>query len=254
MSKTHRKNHLTLLSWNIRSSQQTGILRYLRSQIDVDIFVLSEYKVPPREDLIRRELEEAGLVWQVSSEPPQQAKGVLIASRVPFQKRPFGPHGRGHVHQLLKHRATCVDIKGLDLTLLGLYFPVKDGEEKESLFRSVIRFARNKANEKFIIAGDFNSFQICDSQSGSCYSPDEMSALNNITYDAWLEMNPTLQNTKARYTFKNRGWGSRMDYVFLSPPLRSSLIHAKHDHSARRIGRSDHSAIIIQIKCNTSKT
>jgi hypothetical protein len=81
--------NLTLLTWNIRASQQSGIIRYLLSQNDIDVFILSEYAIPKRGEVLSVKLAEAGWSYQASSVSDVGSKGVLVASRIPFQLQRF---------------------------------------------------------------------------------------------------------------------------------------------------------------------
>ncbi len=237
--------NVRILTWNIKASQRDDIIAYLTTRVDADILILSEYKVPAAGDRIRDPLARAGWSYQRASTVNPKKRGVLVASRFPLMSLGLAPD-RARVTRALRGWVIYVSVPPLKIRVLGVYFPFRSGSERGCLWQAVIDAARRQRRGFLVIAGDFNSFGPDDTQSGPCYSPDELAMLSRFAVDAWSAA-AKRRKTIGRYTFFTLGRGSRNDYIFLSPPLSSALVTARHRHSVREMGLSDHSAVEVQL-------
>ena len=70
-----------------------------------------------------------------------------------------------------------------------------------------------------------------------------MSAMGWV--DAWRTLHP--DDREYTWYSRPRNNGFRLDHAFLSPELAPSLQSARHVHSTRAEGVTDHSAIVVDL-------
>lgn len=155
-----------------------------------------------------------------------------------------------------------------EINILGVHVPttrytdenrykavdIKTIEEKSYFWSNIHLYAQEYKDKNAIIIGDFNTFLPGDSENATAtsYLKNNLNILKNVGYyDAWREKNGL---SKSEYTwfyynekYKTKS-GRRLDYAFISKPLKEYLGKAYHDHTIRANGISDHSAILIELE------
>lgn len=229
-----------LLCWNIRHGGGSRIARIhaaIRSH-RADIVVLTEFRENPPGSLLRDSLAADGLVFQVTSQPPQRANGVLIAAREPFEicKEPEDvPPDR--------HRWVTVRFAAFGVT--GAYFPSL--HEKVPHLDYLLRRATQFADTRHLFTGDFNTGKNHIDERGAVFHYghyfDDMADAG--WYEAWRHLHPRGRQY-SWYSHKRNGF--RIDHAFLSPRLRPDLRAARYSHRHRKDGTSDHSALLVEFE------
>lgn len=239
---------MKLMTLNIKGCQTQRILNYVTS-IDVDIMVLTEYRILKSGDKLQPTLAKAGWEYLCSSNPGANERGVLIASRDPVVQKPLRtPFLFHYLAPYLDYRVVEIYVPEKQLLIVGVYVPYYDGEEKDTLWSSLIQYAQQHSGEPYVITGDFNSCTERDTEGSSIYTSQPLHAIKRLTVDAWEFHNEgSNPPTRDRYTWYSKNSGIRLDYTFLSPVLRSALQEVEHIHSVREKKVSDHSAVLVTL-------
>jgi exonuclease III len=215
------ETNLRIQVWNVRACMTDRIIGALTIATDVDVFVLSEYRVPKAGDRIASAMTNAGWKYNMHATIPAGLKGVALFARRPLVPatdmiRAWRPRGVD-----LRQWIVAARIAGCDLTVCGTYVPYADGPLKEVVWRSLIGCARRHARSRVLFAGDFNS--------GFAATP----LPSHRDWITWAGPN---------------GEGNRLDYAFATPALAPSVHAVAHRHDVREQGISDHSAIVLDVR------
>lgn len=242
-----------ILCWNIRASQTATLIAHLSAQENADVLVLTEYRQLVRNDRLSAALAEAGWIHQHTPVKEPKVRGVLIASKQPLQ--PLPPDAIFRFGSLTTELSPCiarVKLSDSNITLIGVYIPYPDGLAKDTLWASLNKYAYANSFDRYIIIGDVNSCVEGETEGSYLYTPRPLEEMRAMTVDAWDEMAKRKGfPDRERYTWYSKTryglYGSRLDYAFLSPPLRDHLFDACHDHSVRLQNLSDHSALYVDL-------
>lgn len=116
-----------VVAWNLRASMATPILAELCADDSVDVFVLSEYRVPKAGDHVAARLPANGWPHAMYSATPARLKGVAIYSRHAMHPAPELIHDWQPVGHDIRQWIVSAYVPAADLCVLGVYVPFADG-------------------------------------------------------------------------------------------------------------------------------
>jgi exonuclease III len=224
----------------------------LTSAVDVDVFVLSEYRVPKAGDRITATLSSAGWAHSLHATIPTGLKGVAIFARHPLEPardliRAWGPRGLDLTQWIVAAR-----IPTFDLAVCGTYVPYADGPLKSATWNALIGCARRNQRERVLIAGDFNSCFSTDSDTSTGYTVDPLRRMCAVSVDTWRAATPIPSHRDVITWTGPNGKGNRLDFAFATPGLAPHVKSVFHRHDVRTDRVSDHSAIIVDLDLSTN--
>jgi exonuclease III len=223
------------------------IIAALTSATDVDVHVLSEYRVPKAGDKIASALNKAGWRHALHASIPAGLKGVALFARQPLERAPDlirTWRSRGHD---LTQWIVAARIPRYDLAICGTYIPYADGPLKNAVWNSLIGCARRHARSRVLIAGDFNSGFACDSDTNRSYTVAPLDRMCSVSVDTWRAVTPVPAHCDWITWAGPNGKGNRLDYAFATRALAPSIKVVSHRHELREQGVSDHSAIVVDV-------
>ncbi len=256
---------MRFLAWNIQSGggQRIPLILQNLENAAPDFIALTEVTYTNLAKL-QRSLFDLGFQHIETTCTTGRANSVLIASKFPLDLQRGG----------IKHdseRWLSVSIKGLDVNVLCVHVPdattsrfdengygISGKKRKELFWDEVIGYAKQHRDTKTILLGDFNTGLKEDAQGAPFVLSDYLRVLRLEKYtDTWRHLNPkkreyTWYSQRTNKTLGTREDynGFRLDYVFVSPPLRNHIASVEHIHSVRSEKLSDHSAICADIEVN----
>lgn len=238
---------LRVVSWNVRASMTSRVLDELCSDPTVDLFVLSEYRIPRRGDLIRARLADAGWKHALHSHTAAGQKGVAVFAKHPLKPAPelldrWRP--RGHD---LSRWIVAASLPSAGVSVVGTYVPFPDGALKEAVWQALIGAAKRHRMARLLIAGDFNSCFPHEADSGRGYTIEPLTRMAAAAIDLWRAAVPS-PGERDQITWAGpNGMGNRIDFVFGTPGIASMVTAAAHRHEIRERGISDHAPVVIDL-------
>jgi exonuclease III len=246
---------MKIMTWNIRhggtSKTYAGIISTIFNH-NPDIIILTEYRKESG-DVIEPELHSKG--WRYNASTPTTAKknGILVSSRFSFERiipdfELTGDH---------RYRWLEIMLKESDLHILAVHIPdhrKNDTTGKKAFWNRVNEYALKNMAKRGIIIGDFNTGLKIDAQGTPFTFSECMKTLNQSGWlDSWRCLNPD----KREFTWYSSRKGAdlngfRLDYAYLSPVMKDSLIQVYHSHKEGADRISDHSSLMIEIECDSN--
>ncbi|MDT5182931.1 MAG: exodeoxyribonuclease [Mycobacterium sp.] len=253
---------MRFLTWNIQSGGGKRVSSIVDevARLQPDVVGLTEVTFGNLE-LLRRSMSDRGFQYIETTCSAGNTNSVLLASNVPFKvvDEPVA-------HD--KERWLPIEIPSLDVRVLCVHIPGgtdnkfdADGfgqsgkKRKELLWDEVIRYATHHRDEKVVLLGDFNTGLEEDAQGTPFVLSNYIRVLRLEKYvDTWRHLNPRVREYTWYTKRKNKETsvsedynGFRLDYVFVSPPLRDSIVDARHIHDVRIDKVSDHAIVIADL-------
>jgi len=250
---------MRIISWNVnglRAAARKGFNLWLKKS-KADIVCLQEIKAHPSQltpDLIKPEgyysyfnsAQRKGYsgVAVYSKEKPQQVETELGLER-------FDQEGR-----ILK-------LTFPDFILINLYLP-QGGRDKQNLefklqsYQYLLDYLNKNREKNIIILGDFNiAHQEIDlarpqaNKNSTMFTPEERKQIDKILSLGFIDTFRELHSREKLYSWwpyfyhaRERDIGWRIDYVFISPPLKKQL---KSSFILSDVLGSDHCPVGIEI-------
>ncbi|OPY34471.1 MAG: Endonuclease/Exonuclease/phosphatase family protein [Methanomassiliicoccales archaeon PtaU1.Bin124] len=234
---------MRIMEWNIRHGGSRdslpGIMASLKHH-DPDLVCLIEFR---QERIIELSLSLAKNGWPyvLSSMPPQNTNGILVAAKRSIESVPGEP-GLVQPHRWLEIRPARSD-----LTILAVQVPsVQDLSARREFWRSIKEFAHRSVREgrRSVIVGDLNTGLEEDSEGTSYLGDDDLKEVLSMGWrDVWREYH---QKAREYSWYSSQGKGYRLDHVLVSPDI-DRPVWAKYSHEERLEGISDHSPLIFDI-------
>lgn len=234
-----------MLTWNIRHGGTKKKLNdIIQSFIyhNADINIITEFRDNESGKQLINTLKENGWTFQTTSNPPKNKNGILIASKVPFTL----PTSYHYNLPESKHRWVEVYVEPFDLSIVGVHIPsISDKWGKRNHWEAIVQCAKDKLNKKSVIIGDFNTGLPEDTEGIPFRLTKYMEELLNMGWvDSWRVFNTNV-NDFTWYSHRNNGF--RLDYAFISPPLKENILVSYHSHRERMNQYSDHSVVICEL-------
>lgn len=210
-----------------------------------DVVVLTEFRVA-RGGQIRAVLADHGLSHQMCTTTGARDNGILAAANSPIVARPDRwdrAAGKG--------RWLDCSLPRLGLNVSGVHIPDDSkAAEKAMYWKFLIRLARERAMENWVVLGDFNSGRHGADEPGATFTCTQL--LGQFTtlgfLDAWRSLHP--RSREASWV-SHKGAGFRIDSAFLSPPLHKRLRTSYFSHAEREEKISDHSPLIVELESDS---
>lgn len=233
---------MRILTWNIlHGGGRQRLPHLLMAMLDLrpDLIVVTEARRRFAGQLAAA-LADAGLTHSLHTDPPDNINGVLLVANAPLRRidRPDLP-------QCLRYRWLQADLPEHGLTLAGVHLAEAARQDHHTLgWRALLRAAREQRDERFLIAGDLNTWrEPSGSRSGAAAT--NLGRLTGLGYvDAWASQHP---DNRGPTWSDHTGRGYRLDYVVLSRALAGSLKASEIAHESRTPGLSDHAALVVDL-------
>lgn len=250
-----------ILSYNvngIRAAISKGFLSWLKDA-DPDIISIQETKASP-DQLDTKVFEDLGYHHYWFSAQKKGYSSVAVLTKLKPTKVEFGI---GIEKYDIEGRTLRLDID--DITLINSYFPsgttgdIRQDFKMEYLADFLIYIENlKKERPKIIVSGDFN---ICHKPidinhpkrhlNSSGFLPEERAWLDRFVESGFIDTFREFNNEPDQYSWwsyragsrkKNLGW--RIDYHFISEPLKPSL---KNSAILQQVVHSDHCPVAIEL-------
>jgi exonuclease III len=249
---------LLLVNWNIRhgGGRRRDAIADAIAQTGADVAVLTEYRNAP--DLLAR-LAAHGFTHQLTSGPPPRANGVAIVAKSRLVAAPActvlprAPTGRWLEARL--HR--------LNIHLLAVYLPwqakTADGSAKDAFWYAVHSAAEVLRKRRALIVGDLNTgAQAIDEERKTFLCADAFVALERDL--KWRDAYRLVNGDQREYTWWSLrkgggpGHGYRIDHIFVSPPLSSSVSRCWYSSAEYDARLSDHRPQLLMLQPHASQS
>lgn len=252
---------MRVLSWNIRQGDGTRIPEICRHIADTgpDLLVLSEFQTR-NESQLRAALIEAGLPFVESSDPAPSRNGLLVASKWPLLESP------STAPDVDRERWLALRIGELDLDVLAVHIPgapdskfedgygISGAKRKELMWERILSYAAEHHDQRAMVVGDFNTGLRIDAEGAMFKKSHYMQSLIDTGFvDTWRHQHPQTRGytwytkRKDKHTGESADLnGFRLDYLFVSPPLRGAIGNAAILHAPRKAGASDHASVVLE--------
>jgi exodeoxyribonuclease III len=268
-----------LMTWNIQhggGSRRMPEIALSLVEEGPDVVVITEYRTTTGGQL-RGILADHGWEHQACTDPAPRQNGILIASRWPLEggQAPSSESRRWHdpprgnaarrVERTPSHQAPVdtggwwhrqtpwnggrygleVWIPALGFGLAGVHIPCSGSENpRTGVWKELLDLARSRAEEPFVILGDFNTGRHMLDEEGATFRQTALlGRLSVMGYvDAWRALHPEAREYS---WFSHAGAGFRIDHAFLSRPLSGRLRSAWYAHEQRARRVSDHASMTV---------
>ena len=236
------------------ASERAGtILEWLGSRGD-DLIILTETSCGPGTELLSVGLTTRG--YEVVATPPNNDRGVLVASRMPVRKRLCDK-----LAVSLPWRAAGVVLDTCPpLAVIGVYVPSRDRspakiERKRDFIESFLTGLKGlskSVRKHLLIAGDYNVVSRRHDPPRKGYFSYEYAfheALERLGFAAGHELRGGGQHP---YSWVGRtGDGYLYDYVHLGDGLQSRIDVCEYVHDTRQQRLSDHAAVAFSCRLDS---
>lgn len=221
------------------------ILRWLACRND-DLIILTETSCGPGTDFLATKLAKRG--YDVIATPPDNDRGVLIASTLPVRTRICS-----QLDVTLPWRAVGVVLDTRpSLAVIGVYVPSRDRSprkiaRKQEFISSFIRGVEGLSTdvrEHLLIAGDYNVISRRHDPPRKGYFPYEYAMHDSLERLGFASAHELHHQVGHPYSWIGRtGDGYLYDYVHLSDALHGRLDGCHYVHDTREQRLSDHAAV-----------
>lgn len=259
-------------TWNVNSIR-TRVDRViaLLERADLDVLAMQEIKCRP-EQFPREPFEAAG--YELAVHGLDQWNGVAIASRLPIvrvEEHFNGQPGFGdpEVVEARALGATVRDGAGVETTVWSLYIP--NGRELDhphfayklawlgALRAEGAKWLSADPAARIALVGDWNVapfdedvWDMSAFEEKTHVSEPERRAFFAFAEDGWEEVTRSRVTNYTYWDYQKlrfpRNEGMRIDFVYASPSLASTVVSAEIDRNERKgKGASDHVPVIIEV-------
>lgn len=232
---------MKILSWNILhggGSRVTDIVGRIEHH-DPDVVCLQEFRHGKSTQPLSAGFAEIGLSH--SHMPPTDTASINTVAY-------FSRHALTTEDHFVDKKAAvrCSEARLLDDTwrILNVSFPHK--KEQIPLFELLLNLGESYTGQPTLLIGDFNcGIPFEDSETKTFYATHLFQQLLKQGWiDSWRSRNP--QKREFSWYSTRKGNGFRYDHALVSAPLNGRIDSVVYDHSARELGISDHSPLIVK--------
>ncbi|WP_042349301.1 endonuclease/exonuclease/phosphatase family protein [Bacillus massiliigorillae] len=236
---------MKILSWNIRQGGTNGRYKPISTTLveyNADVIVLSEFWEGEKGDFIKKQLTEAGYIYQVTHQAPFKVNSVFVASKIACEDITNMDE-----YAVPYERWTEFYFPESDFTLLGVHIPNHNCKlhDKEVFWEEMNTYAKNNLQKNGLIIGDFNTVLQEDSQDKPLSCTKYLSQLADTGWmDCWRFKH---ENATEFSYFNTEGKGFRLDDAFITPSLQNKVVSCELSHKEREEKLSDHSILLVEL-------
>lgn len=236
---------MILQAWNIQAGGGTRIAAILSSiaRHAADTVVLAE-TTPARLDELGEALRSRGFTAIHAPRPPERKRGIMIASKRPFEPREPSAAGVTDTHRWVEAWFPRERIG-----LAGIYFP-DTAKPIAALWPRVHEAALRRRDEPYLVVGDLNSGHgAFDTEGGDLSSEPWFTAMPfHGMIDLWRHKNRDAREFTWYSNHRGKRRGFRLDHAFGTTAIRRRVRKAWYSHAERLARTSDHSALLLSIR------
>jgi exodeoxyribonuclease III len=207
---------------------------------DVDVALLTEFKVGTGGDRLLSALAAGGLTEIIAGPPGAGAYPytVAIASRLPAEAAALPLDG-------LQEAASLAEVVVGGISITAAYFPLGDLHVPFWQTR-FLPYTTTRMDRPALVAGDWNTGRrAIDISTRPVPGEAEFAAFSS---SGWVDAWRAVHADEREHSFVSpAGNGFRLDHAFLSPSLAPRLLGADYIHATREKGVSDHSALLVSL-------
>jgi exonuclease III len=241
----------TILTLNLRhgGGRRATLLGEYLVGAGVDVLVLTEWRENAAGRQIAARLRDAGYGHLASSQPPPRTNGVAIAARTAIATFETRPHPDAPLPAAVggqERRWLECDLG--NFRVVGSYFPGR--VPKVAYWSWFLPRAVERVDTPCVLAGDYNTGKHHVDEAGATFHGAKyLEDMERAAWtDAWRACHPVDDPGGRDFTWWSpRGNGFRVDHVWLSPALAIGPRGARHDHTPRTRGATDHAAVIVDV-------
>jgi len=244
-----RRYKFKILILNIENGGNSSLINSLMQMSDIVVVALVEFQLVNRAKFTTI-LSSKGFTSFQGPDVPKTAgirNSVFVASKGIITNK-LKPNSISQVKHFWEEFSL-----GNGLNVLSVYVPVASGtwtKYKNIIWKAILARAKvaQEQKEKLIIMGDLNTALPADCSVGSTVGDYNIVTLKKYGFiDSW-EYKHANDTSNNRWTwYDGQGNGKRLDYIFISKELKSSIKSADHLHSFRMGRSTDHSAVAIEL-------
>lgn len=208
-----------------------------------DTVVLGE-TTPTRLEELKTGLRALGFSTFHAPEPPARKRGILLASKRPFEKREASALG-----PVERHRWVEAWFPNEHLGLAGIYFP-DTSKPIQALWPRVHEAATRRRHEQFLLVGDLNSGHGAFDTEGADLSSDPWFTAMPFhgMVDLWRHKHRDEREYSWYSKHSGRRRGFRLDHAFGTLSVRRRVRGVWYSHEERLAKTSDHSALLLSLR------
>ena len=202
-----------------------------------DLVALCEFRAA-RGSQLRAALADHGLEHQATSHGPGRANGMLVASRLVFERLETPPAFAG--------RELDVRLDACGGVLVTAVHVADDASPtlRASHWNRLVDLARERRSGRHLLIGDLNTARAEDAQR-RLTGVQRLGLLATLGYrDLWRARH---EGERASTWEGPLGEGRRIDAAHASEGLFEAIASAEHVDAPRESGHSDHSAVVVDI-------
>jgi exonuclease III len=244
---------MRLVSWNIMAGGggRCPALVETLCGYDADVLVLQETMTRRAPDLCHA-LRRAGYRYGASAPRGRADRGMCVLARRPLRRRRASPPP----HAALYPRGWLeVDLPGADLRLAAVYGPPA-GPEVPAFWNAAAAWLPCRTGRPYLLLGDYNAgASEVDADRYRFKAGRAFALLGGMgLVDLWRRHHG---DRREHTWFSHRpgggvGRGFRIDHAFASAELAKRARGCWYDHTVRRRGLSDHSALVVDLAESTN--
>jgi endonuclease/exonuclease/phosphatase family metal-dependent hydrolase len=235
---------MRILTWNIlHGGGRNRMPRLLMAMLDLkpDVVVVTEARRRFAGQLAAG-LADGGLEYSLCPDAPDGVNTAMLVSR--FELRPVERPG---LPDCLAYRWVEATLPGLAMTIAGVHLAEAGRQPTHAEgWRALLRVARERRDESFVIAGDLNTWR--DGLASRGRSGAQATNLGRLAALGYVDTGgmATVKATESTWT-GSRGESFRLDYVVVSSALQERVAGVEVVHAERAEGLSDHAALVVEL-------
>lgn len=238
---------MKLVAWNILhggGTKRTPEIALRLAELSPDVVVLTEFRRTTGGQ-IAGVLLDRGLCHQCWTDPEPGRNGVFVASRTPIELGDPAPD------PTFRNRWLDVRLTDANTWLTAIHAPdthrsnAEGVQRQASFWQYLVTLAESRKQGRMLIAGDFNTGRHRLDESGETFTGSWfLGRLSTLGFrDAYRLIEPS---KRGKTWSSHTGSGFRIDAIWASSELRTTVKNVWHDLAAMEARTSDHAPVVAE--------